>query len=246
MRRLVRLLGTLLILAGLGTLAWAGLVWQWQDPFTAVYTHYEQNRLSSQYDERFSSFQPPPPAAAPARRRAGRPPTLASERRSLARQARAYRLASGRGEALGRLRIPRMGLNIVIVNGTDHETLKRGPGRDLRTAMPGEGQLVYVAGHRTTYLAPFSHIDALRRGDRVTVELPYATFVYAVTGHRIVVDSNLAALKSRGHEELALQACYPRFFATHRYIAYARPIRVIPRGRAPLSFSQQALAASPG
>ena len=53
-----------------------------------------------------------------------------------------------------------MGLNMILVNGTDHDTLKKGPGRDLRTFMPGENRLVYIAGHRTTYLAPFSHIDS--------------------------------------------------------------------------------------
>ena len=52
--------------------------------------------------------------------------------------------------------------------------------------MPGEGELVYIAGHRTTYGAPFSRIDKLRKGDRVFVELPYATIEYAITGHRIV------------------------------------------------------------
>src|SRR5438874_729889 len=83
-------------------------------------------------------------------------------------------------------RVPRMHLNMVLVDGTDHETLKKGPGRDLRTFMPGENRLVYIAGHRTTYLAPFSHIDALRKGDTVTIEVPYARFVYSVTGHRVV------------------------------------------------------------
>jgi len=96
--------------------------------------------------------------------------------------------------------------------------------------MPGEGRLVYVAGHRTTYGAPFSDIDRLQRGDPVTLELPYATFAYVVTGSRIVDDDDLSVLRSRGREELVLQACHPRFFASHRYIAYAKPARVTPRG----------------
>jgi LPXTG-site transpeptidase (sortase) family protein len=63
--------------------------------------------------------------------------------------------------------------------------------------------------------------------------MPYATFVYEVTGHRIVTPSDFAVLKSTGREQLELQACHPRFFATHRYIALARPLCVIPRtGRA--------------
>ena len=96
---------------------------------------------------------------------------------------------------------------MIFVNGTDHESLKKGPGRDLRTFMPGQGQLVYIAGHRTTYLAPFSHIDSLRAGDRVTLEVPYATFVYRIVRHRIVPSDDLSVLKSHRHEVVILQAC---------------------------------------
>ena len=122
---------------------------------------------------------------------------------------------------------------MVMVNGTDSATLKRGPGRDGRTFMPGEGQLVYIAGHRTTYLAPFSAIDTMRPGDRITLKMPYATFEYAVTGHTIVDASDLSVLKSHGRELIALQACHPRFFASQRYIVWAKPVRVTPTGGRP-------------
>ena len=146
--------------------------------------------------------------------------------------ARAFRLRAKSGSAIGRIRVPRLHLNMIFVNGTDHDTLKKGPGRYLGSYMPGEGQLVYVAGHRTTYLAPFSHIDSLRPGDRVTLQMPYGTFEYAVTRHVIVPADDLAVLRSHGKEVLALQACHPRFFATHRYIAYARLVRFsLPSGR---------------
>ncbi len=127
---------------------------------------------------------------------------------------------------------------------TDHDTLKKGPGRDLRTFMPGENRLVYIAGHRTTYLAPFSHIDSLRGGDRVTIEVPYGTFIYTVTRHRIVASTDLSVLRSPRHELIELQACHPRFFASHRYIAYARLIRVEPRGGAPYDVTALAAQAS--
>lgn len=128
-----------------------------------------------------------------------------------------------------------------MVNGTDSESLKRGPGRYLGSALPGEGELVYVAGHRTTYGAPFSRIDRLRKGDLVTLELPYGTFVYSITGHRIAPATEFSVLKSKGVEQLALQACEPRFFATHRYIAYAKLVSVTtPAG----STSAAALAGS--
>ena len=229
MRRPLRILGTLLIAAGVLTLAWAVLVWQWQDPFTALYTKWQQHRLTSQYDKRIQSFGGSISGA-----------SIAAERESVAGAAKRYRRSSKRGQALGRIRIPRMGINMVLVNGTDHDTLKKGPGRDERTFMPGENRLVYIAGHRTTYLAPFSHIDRLRTGDRVTIEVPYATFVYGVTRHRIVKATDLSVLRSPRHELLELQACHPRFFATHRYIAYARLLRVEPRGATPYELTAQA------
>ena len=160
-RRALRLLGTVLIAAGLLALVWAFVVWRWQDPFTALYTKWKQHELRSQYDRRVSTFAPPSPGD-----------SLAATRRNVARAAERYRASSRRGQAIGRILIPRMGLHMILVNGTDHDTLTKGPGRDQRTYMPGENRLVYIAGHRTTYLAPFSHIDALRPGDRVTLRGP--------------------------------------------------------------------------
>jgi len=229
LRRPLHLLGTLLAALGVLTLLWALLVWQWQAPSTGLYTRWKQHQLASQYDKRTRSFQPTISGV-----------TQAAERASIAREAKRYRGSSTRGEVIGRLRVPRMGLNMLLVNGTDHETLKKGPGRDERTFMPGENRLVYIAGHRTTYLAPFSHIDRLRSGDRVTIEVPYGTFFYAVTGHRIVKSNDLSVLRSPRHELVELQACHPRFFATHRYIAYARLLRVEPRGGKPYELVAQA------
>jgi len=230
-RRYIRLLGTLLAVAGVLLLLWSLLVWQWQDPFTALYTKWKQRQLATQYVKRTESFKP-----------AIAKNTVAAERASIAREAKRYRLSSTRGEVIGRLRVPRMGVNMLLVNGTDHDTLKKGPGRDSRTFMPGENRLVYIAGHRTTYLAPFSHIDRLRRGDRVTIEVPYGTFIYAVTRHRIVKSTDLSVLRSPRYEVVELQACHPRFFATHRYIAYAQLLRVEPRGAKPYVVTAQASA----
>jgi sortase A len=235
MRRAARLLGTLMIVGGVLTLGWAVLVWQWQDPFTWLYTHHEQARLSAQLDRKLARFEPAAPI--------GKTASLASVRREVATDARRYRSTLHRGEAVGRLTIGRIGLKIVLVDGTDHESLKKGPGLYEHSALPGQGQLVYIAGHRTTYLAPFSHIDDLRPGDFVTIEMPYATFKYTVTKHRIVPADDLAVLRSRGHEILILQACHPRFFATHRYLVYARPAAIIPRGGPSYALGGDRLAA---
>lgn len=219
MKKGLRILGSALVVCGVLALVWTFVVWRWQDPFTALYTKIQQDRLADQYDRRVARYDPP--------RFQGS--SLALVRRVIAQEARRYRRASHRGEAIGRILVPRLHLNMVLVDGTDESSLENGPGRDLRTYMPGERRLVYIAGHRTTFLAPFSHIERLKRGDSVTLRLPYATFAYRITGHRIVAADDLSVLRSPRHELLELQACHPRFFATHRYIAYALPVKVSPR-----------------
>jgi sortase A len=215
MRRLARITGTLMIVAGVGALVWTFTVWKWEDPFTAALNYFDQRQLAESFDRRLEEG-----------RRVGADTSTVDVRATLPRSAVEWRRSLKRGDPVARLRIPRLGLTGIVVNGTDHDTLKRGPGRYLGSAVPGEGKLVYVAGHRTTYGAPFAEIEKLRKGDHVFVELPYATFEYAITGHRIVAATETSVLESKGHELLALQACHPRFFATQRYIAYAKPIAV--------------------
>jgi sortase A len=206
MRRFLRLLATLMIVAGLGTVAWAVIVWRWEDPFTSLYTAREQRALGDQLDRRF----------------AGTKALGTANRAAVAAEARRYRRGSAAGDAIGRIIVPHIGLNMVLVYGTDHESLKKGPGLDRRTFFPGQSRLVYIAGHRTTYAAPFSHIDQLRRGDLIRIEMPYGTFDYTVTGQRVVPASDLSVLRSKQYEQVALQACHPRFFATHRLIVFGK------------------------
>jgi sortase A len=208
----LRILGRVLIACGVLALAWALVVWRWQDPFTALYTKIQQDRLARQYDGLVRAYRPPRLNGA----------SLAAVQRVIAQEARRYRLATHEGEAIGRIVVPRLHLNMVLVDGTDEGSLQKGPGRDLRSYMPGEGRLVYIAGHRTTYAAPFSHIDRLRRGDLIRIEMPYGTFDYTVTGQRVVRASDLSVLRSKRYEQVALQACHPRFFATHRLIVFGK------------------------
>ena len=219
MHRLTRILGSLLIAAGVLTLAWVVVVWRWQDPFTAVYTHVQQTRLSHTYERRAATFRPHLTRG-----------NLASIERQVAAEARAYRRRLHRGDPIGRLRIGRIGLKMIVVQGTDHDSLKKGPGHYLSSGLPGEGHLIYVAGHRTTYLAPFASIDSIRAGDYIRFELPYGTFVYRVIRHYVVADGQVSVLQDHGTELLRLQACHPRFFATHRYLVDARLVAVSPRG----------------
>src|SRR5918996_2715106 len=239
MRRLARIVGTLMIVGGLLCLAWMVTVWQWQDPLTAATHALDQRRLENNFEElledadsrraphQVEEEEDGEPVEAP-------PKLPAAElRRTIEVEARAWRKRSQRGDPIARLSLPTLDVTEIVVNGTDSSTLKKGPGRYLGSAMPGENELIYIAGHRTTYGAPFSRIDRLRRGDPVLVELPYGSFRYRVTGHRIVDDNELSVLESRGFEQLALQACHPRFFASQRYLAYAELVSVTPPGGEP-------------
>jgi sortase A len=228
MRRLGRIAGLVMAGAGVLMLMWALVVWRWEDPFTALYTTWQQHRLEGQLNREFEEYAP---------KSASRQRTILDRSKAvhtLDLAAARFRHTAGVGQAIGRIVIPRLGLNMILVNGTDDGSLRRGPGRDLRSYMPGQNRLVYIAGHRTTYLAPFSRIDAIRPGDPITLEMPYATFRYSAVRHRIVPANDLAVLRSPKHELLELQACNPRFFATQRYIVYARLVRVSLRNGASL------------
>ncbi|HZT85096.1 MAG TPA: class E sortase [Gaiellaceae bacterium] len=204
--RLRRALSAALIAAGVLTVAWVLVAWRWQDPVTAIETWRHQAALGMQLRNR----------------------SVPERSRPVRLEARAYRLASHQGEAMGRILIPRLGLDAVLVEGTTEPDLAKGPGIYAGDFLPGEGRLVYVAGHRTTYSAPFAQINLLRRGDRITIRMPYGTFRYVVTRHRIVPATDVAVLRSGHRELLILQSCHPRFYATHRYLVYARPLRRTP------------------
>jgi sortase A len=217
-----RHVGTFLLVIGLGILAWAATVYLWKDPFTTAYTAYEQHKLASTLDRRFETWKPVRKPTV----HEGPKLTLANVRP----EARRFRLESKEGDAIARLKIPRIHLSAVVVDGTGVSDLRRGPGRHLETYMPGERELVYIAGHRTTYGAPFGRINEIQPGDLITMELPYATVVYRVSRHRIVDDNDLSVLKTHHHEQLVLQACHPRFFASQRYLVYATPLSITQRG----------------
>ncbi len=209
-----------MVVAGIGAIAWTIVVWQWQDPFTGLYTRWQQHHLRAQYAALAREWRPPPSPPSP------------DLRATTERDAAAYRRATHAGEAIGTIVVGRLGLHMVLVDGTDETSLEKGPGRDLRSYMPGQNRLVYIAGHRTTYLAPFAHIDAIRPGDYITLKVPYGTFLYRAFRHEIVPATAMIMLRSPRHELLRLQACHPRFFATHRYIVDARLVRVtLPDGR---------------
>lgn len=127
-----------------------------------------------------------------------------------------------RGDALGKLLIPSIGVSEYVVEGTDADNLRKGPGHYPDTPLPGQHGTSAIAGHRTTYGAPFRNLDKLKKNDRIVVELPYGTFVYRVDRTQIVDDSALWVTRKVGHDQLVLTACHPLYSAAQRIVAFAR------------------------
>ena len=136
--------------------------------------------------------------------------------------ARALRRDVREGDPVGRIRIKRIGVSYVVVEGTDPATLRKGPGHYTQTPLPGLSGTVAIAGHRTTYVAPFRKLNQLRRGDRITVEMPYGRFTYAVQRTKIVSPKALWVIRRQTYDRLVLTACHPLYSAAQRIVVFAR------------------------
>lgn len=138
------------------------------------------------------------------------------------------------GRGIGRIKIPAIDLDIVVVQGTDTASLQKGPGHYTPSdnapyarqgdgsAFPGQGKTIGIAGHRTTYLAPFRRINELERGDQILLEMPYAVFTYTVTHQRIVDPSQVDVVNNIGSEQVVLTACNPLYSAAQRIVAFGK------------------------
>ena len=221
MRRLGHILAIALITAGLVVLADVGLTLAYKEPVSSIYGEIKQSQAADQLSELEANY--PTPADRRAVHRVRSPKIRASI------LARRFGRQVETGDAIGRIVAPDMdGLNAVVVQGTDTASLQKGPGHYPATPFPGERGTVGIAGHRTTYLAPFRHIDSMERGDSVTLEMPYATFVYRVQKTEIVDPSEVGVVKPVGYERLVLSACHPLYSAAQRYIVFARLSRIGP------------------
>jgi sortase A len=218
----VRDVSSVLMISGLLLVVDAAVTLIWQEPVTAVIALIQR----SQIDKRYLSFQSAP--LSPVEQHAI--VTLPKPQDRIAYLARREQHQVGTGDAIGHISIPKIGAGYTVVQGTDEASLEKGPGHYPGTAFPGLGQTVAIAGHRTTYLAPFRHLDALKPGDRIVLKMPYAVFTYAVQYRRIVVPTALWVTHNVGYERLVLSACNPLYSAAQRIIIFARLKSVTPLG----------------
>lgn len=124
--------------------------------------------------------------------------------------------------AVAMLRIPAIGLDRVVVEGVSVADLRRGPGHYPDTPLPGEVGNAAIAGHRTTYGAPFGRLDELDPGDAVVVTTLAGTYRYVVTGTEVVEPGRLSVLDPTPEATLTLTTCHPRFSAAERLVVRAR------------------------
>jgi sortase A len=214
-RRGLRALALALIALGSLALTDAVVTLVWQEPFSALYAKLRQDHLSGVLRTEERAAPSPVERHALAR--------LGSERARIAYLASELQRRAPAGGPVGRIRIPRLGVNFVVVNGTGTAALESGPGIYPETLFPGRGGTTAIAGHRTTYLAPFRHVDELRRGNRILLDMPYARFTYTITGSAVVAPTDVhAAVDYVGYPRLVLSACTPLFSAAKRLLVFAR------------------------
>ena len=225
MHRVLRILSIALVTAGLVILADVGLTLAWKEPLSSIYGSLQQREAEDELtalEDRFPSDD--------LLRQALGQDELAERVRTLAD---AFAVEVERGEAIGRILIPSIGLNVVVVQGTDTSSLRKGPGHYTLanaeelpegdgSAFPGQGKTMGIAGHRTTYLAPFRRIDEIKPGDEITLQMPYATFTYTVTKHDIVAPDAVEIVENAGYDRLVLTACHPLYSAAQRYVQFAK------------------------
>ncbi len=227
-----RRLGVVLIALGVLLAGYSAAIVFWGDPATYLYAHWKQHELSGELNQEFASYA----ASAGGEetgvdRSSGATPleTAGAQRVLVERDANRLNAKLKMSHPLGRIKIPRIGVNAIFVQGTRWgPDLSKGPGHYPQTSLPGVGRTIGIAGHRTTFGAWFRHIDSLGAGDRITLTVPYATFHYRVFRHEIVKSGDWSIIRDRGFDTLVLSACHPLYSASHRWVVYAALIRVDP------------------
>ena len=218
-RAILRFLGAVAIVSGVMLMAEAAVTVAWQEPISAVIASRSQAGLEDDLDSLDAE-------AADVRdgieeRRAEREAEPLNDQTLLAALALRMQAKAGEGDAIGEMRIPAIGVGYTMVEGSGNGPLRKGPGHYPDTPFPGLGGTFAVAGHRTTYGAPFREIDQLEPGATIEVEMPYATVRYAVEKTEIVEPDAVWVKKPVGYEQIVLTACHPPFSAAERIVVFA-------------------------
>ena len=220
MRRALRILSRLLIVAGILLVVEGALTLLWQEPVSSLYARAQQDKL----DDRLAQIERAGPSSLERRALA----RLPNDGRRLRFAARAALPRARVGDPVGRLRAEAIGLDEVVVQGTEAAMLRKGPGHYPDSPLPGARGTVAIAGHRTTYGAPFRDVDDLDRGERIELRMPYGRFTYRVERTRIVAPTATWVTRRVSYDRLVLTACHPLYSAAQRIVVFARLERAQP------------------
>ena len=214
-RAVLRFVASVLIVSGVLMLADAGVTLAWQEPVSAFMAARDQGELEDELDAQASSALRDKELTA----------SIRDVKRRIKRLAELDKKRTENGEAVGKIVFPTLDRDYVFVQGTGLDVLRKGPGHYPATSFPGEGGTVAIAGHRTTYGAPFRKIDKLRAGQHIEIEMPYGTLEYKVEKKQIVdPDATWITDRVKGAERLVLSACHPLYSASQRVVIFARLI----------------------
>lgn len=183
---------------------------------TGILTARDQDRLSDRFDEQLAQYAP----------------TIGSDELDGEVVTAPLDLPIPEpGDPIARIDIPAIGSDFVMVQGVDLRWLQKGPGHFPQTPLPGQPGNAAVAGHRTTWAAPFNRIDELVPGDPIIVTTLQGRFIYRVephidaegstSGHFIVDPNDVSILEQTGVNRLTLMACNPKFSAAQRIVVTA-------------------------
>ena len=215
-----RRLSTFLFVLGVLMIAEATITVTWQEPVSA----FLQSRAQETLERDLEDLDTKPLSISDTGRQELR--TIRSAKRRLDRRldllAGELARKAGEGGAVGRLEIDRIDLNAVVVHGTSDASLRKAPGHYAGTVMPGQLGSVGIAGHRTSYGAPFRHVDRLKQGDRIHLTMPYGRFTYRVQGQKIVSPEQSDVFQRVSYQRLVLSACHPLYSASQRILVFAR------------------------
>jgi sortase A len=126
------------------------------------------------------------------------------------------------GDPIGYIRIPVIGINQVVVEGTNTPDLRKGPGHYTGTPLPGQGGNASIAGHRTTYGHPFYNLDSVKVGDPIVLTTLQGIFVYDATRSFVVSPGDTSVIKNVFADVLTLTTCNPRFSASTRLVVQGK------------------------
>jgi sortase A len=216
-RKFLATLGRVLVTAGILILLFVAYqLWG-----TGIYEARAQSDLQHQFERQLATTTTTPATTVP-----GTPTTTLAPME-----------VPPKGEVVARISIPKIGVDKYVVEGVDVDDLRKGPGRYPATQLPGHEGTTAIAGHRTTYGAPFGDLDQLAAGDKIVLTTVQGTFTYVVSDLKVVdpndgsVLSNVPDIGRPGHSlaTVTLTTCNPKFSAETRLVVLGK--LQLPKGR---------------